>query len=193
MTSESDTVGGARDRDVEPSGPIRICMYNEGFGDCFLLTFPYSEADGGDRHVLIDCGTTLRPKGATRNWTVRIAKDIREKCDGELDAIVASHRHRDHIGGFAGAPGKIIADLKPKLVVQPWTEHPTAPPDAQAPPEERREASHYHGLRAAQDFVRATLENLERLVHMSHEQKAVAGDVGAYGQENLSNEEAAKT
>lgn len=192
MTSNADTVGDTRNRDVEPSGPVRICMYNVGFGDCFLLTFPYSEADGGDRHVVIDFGSTKHPKGATRNWTKRIAEDIQRKCDGELDAIVMTHRHQDHLRGFAGTAGKIIASLKPKLVMQPWTEHPMAPPDAQTPPEDQREALHYHGLRAAQDFVMATLENLERLVHRSPKQKAVASDVGTYGQENLPNEEAIK-
>jgi hypothetical protein len=175
---------------VKPSGPVRIYMYNVGFGDCLLLRFPYAEADGGDRHVLLDIGTTKRPKGATRNWMKKIAEDIQNKCDGELDAVVVTHRHKDHLGGLAGSSGDIIASLKPKLVVEPWTEDPMAPPDAQEPPENQRESMHYHGLLAAQEFVKATLDNLERLVSRSGKQRAVAEDIGAYGQENLPNKEA---
>jgi hypothetical protein len=49
---------------------------------------------------------------------------------------VATHRHRDHISGFATAkggkgPGDIIASLKPDVVIQPWTEDPKAARNAQ--------------------------------------------------------------
>jgi hypothetical protein len=45
--------------------------------------------------------------------------------------VVATHRHRDHISGFATrkngcGPGDIIAACRPELVVQPWTERPDA-------------------------------------------------------------------
>src|SRR6185295_13417908 len=46
---------------------------------------------------------------------------------------VVTHRHRDHISGFAtdgNGTGKTIAALKPDFVVQPWTEDPNAKPDA---------------------------------------------------------------
>jgi hypothetical protein len=49
--------------------------------------------------------------------------------------VVATHRHADHISGFAtdtrtGKSGEIIRALRPMLVLQPWTEDPKAKPNA---------------------------------------------------------------
>lgn len=114
---------------------ITLRSYQVGFGDCFLMTFHYAKFD---RHILIDFGSTGIPKsseskkkGADKLMT-RVAKDIREQCGGKLHAIVATHRHADHISGFAtdgkNAPGTIIAECDPDVVLQPWTEHPRANP-----------------------------------------------------------------
>ena len=56
---------------------------------------------------------------------------------GRLTAVVATHRHADHISGFAtdgrtGGSGKIIKALRPHIVLQPWTEDPGAKPDARS-------------------------------------------------------------
>jgi hypothetical protein len=65
----------------------------------------------------------------------KLAKQIAADCDGQLTAIVATHRHADHISGFGtdgktGRSGDIIRALKPKVVIQPWTENPEAAKDA---------------------------------------------------------------
>jgi len=65
----------------------------------------------------------------------RIALQIRDACGGKLYAVVATHRHKDHISGFSdsggsGSPGAIIASCKPEMVLQPWTENPDAGADA---------------------------------------------------------------
>ena len=109
---------------------VTIRMYNVGFGDCFLLTFHSSDRD---RHVLIDYGSTAAPRSGGSNYMAEIAKDIKSVCNGKLDILVATHRHRDHISGFAtdgDGTGKIIASLKPDHVIQPWTEDPKAKPNA---------------------------------------------------------------
>jgi beta-lactamase superfamily II metal-dependent hydrolase len=110
---------------------VTIRMYNVGFGDCFLLTFHYPKRD---RHVLIDYGSTAAPRiGGGAKYMTEIAKDIRMVCNGKLDILVATHRHRDHISGFSTdgeATGKIIAKLEPDHVIQPWTEDPAAVTDA---------------------------------------------------------------
>jgi hypothetical protein len=116
---------------------LTIRTYNVGFGDCFLLKFDYGKSQ---RRILIDYGSTAAPARAAADYMLRVAKDIREQCrnaDGtaKLHGVVVTHRHRDHLSGFATGgvgTGKIIASLQPDVVVQPWTEDPNAKPDAKA-------------------------------------------------------------
>jgi hypothetical protein len=112
---------------------LTLRCYGVGFGDCFLLTFHYPGATG-DRHVLIDFGTTQQPPNGKNSLMTLIAKDIKAVVGDRLHVLVATHRHADHISGFttnkAGTgTGDIIASLKPQLVIQPWTERPDAPRD----------------------------------------------------------------
>jgi hypothetical protein len=141
---------------------VTVRMYQVGFGDCFLLKFHYRARQHGDKHVLIDFGTTALPKwvkGTADDWMTKIAEDIRETCGGRLDAVVATHRHRDHISGFANgddakAPGGIIRALEPRLVIQPWTEDPNAEPDAHAATVDLpREQAFVRSLVRMQDFA----------------------------------------
>jgi hypothetical protein len=114
---------------------LTIRAYQVGFGDCFLLTFEYAGAakkSDKERHILIDFGSTGIPDNVDPDGQMmKVARDIEERCDGKLHLVVASHRHKDHLSGFAtradgSGTGDIIARLKPEIVVQPWTENPKA-------------------------------------------------------------------
>lgn len=104
-------------------GTIRVRMYRVGFGDCFLLTLP------GDRphHVLIDCGVHSQGDIGTIGDAV---DHIFTETGGQLDLVIATHAHQDHISGFArcaAAFGKFTV----KEVWLPWTEDPNDPLAAQ--------------------------------------------------------------
>jgi hypothetical protein len=112
---------------------LTLRCYGVGFGDCFLLTFHYPGTTG-DRHVMIDFGSTQNPPNAKAGLMKLIAKDIAQVVGTRLHVLVATHRHADHINGFSTNASKtdtgdIIAGLDPQLVVQPWTERPDAPED----------------------------------------------------------------
>ena len=114
---------------------LSIHVYNVGFGDCFLLSFHYSNDPKDDCNMMIDFGTKAAPANIKPAALYdRIAADIQSVTGGKLNAVVLSHRHQDHIEGF-GRPvaGKIIRDLKPDIVVQPWTEDPKAKTNAPGP------------------------------------------------------------
>jgi hypothetical protein len=125
-----------------PKSPksLNIRTYHVGFGDCFLLSFQYGPKD--EKHILIDFGSTGVPEGTPKTRMMDIAKDIEVRSGGELTAVVATHRHKDHISGFETKPGgkgtgDIIRKLKPKLVIQPWTEDPKLSPNATGPVEQK--------------------------------------------------------
>jgi beta-lactamase superfamily II metal-dependent hydrolase len=100
---------------------IRIRMYHVGFGDAFLLFLPTAD---GTRRVLIDCGSIAGGGVDLDLVTSLIAADLRDSAKSALDVVVATHRHRDHIGGF----GKPLWDnIQVREVWLPWTEDPSDP------------------------------------------------------------------
>lgn len=138
--------------------PVEVILrsYNVGFGDCFLLTFQYQKFR---RNVLIDFGSTRAPtevaqqaastkklsstarkelaRANLKKHMLAVAEQIKADCEGKLHAVVVTHRHKDHLSGFAyddgNGPGAVIRALEPDLVIQPWTEDPQAQRDATKP------------------------------------------------------------
>lgn len=116
---------------------ITLRYYNVGFGDCLLLIFHYGS---DERFVLIDFGTTA-PPGKTVSapeQLLKVAKDIEARCGQKLSAVVATHRHKDHVEGFrrkkgGKGSGDVIARCRPELVLLPWTEDPKLDPEAVRP------------------------------------------------------------
>jgi hypothetical protein len=75
---------------------VRVRMYRQGLGDCFLLAFP--KPDGGDFFVLIDCGVILGTPDADRLMKT-VTEDIAATTK-RIDVLVATHEHWDHVSGF---------------------------------------------------------------------------------------------
>ena len=99
---------------------VSVRMYRQGLGDCFLITFP--RPTGTPFYMLIDCGVVLgtaEPETQMKN----VVTDITAVTGGQIDLLVVTHEHWDHVSGFDQA--KDLFDL---LKVQPvwvaWTEDP---------------------------------------------------------------------
>ena len=170
---------------------VRIRSYDVGFGDCFLLTFEYSAADR--RHVLIDFGSFPKPKRKHAGDMKAIAAHIAQECGTDLRAVVATHRHADHVSGFArnkagNGSGDVIRACKPDLVIQPWTEHPDLDPQAKglgsfAPADKQ----HVAGLVDVQRFFGGVVEAARSARGWS---AALRRELGFLGQNGLGNRSA---
>jgi hypothetical protein len=135
---------------------IRLRMYQVGFGDCFLLSFEYAQKVDGrkERHVLIDFGSFRAAKqGSDPAATAQL---IATHAGGRLDAIVLTHRHKDHISAFGtAASADVIGALGPGLVVRPWTEDPKAKSNAKG-----KALSFITALDRAQGFAESLAETV---------------------------------
>jgi hypothetical protein len=175
---------------------IRVRSYNVGFGDCFLLTFTYAGATK-PRNVLIDFGSTMQSETGPAGGMLEIAERIKEDCAGKLQMLVATHRHADHISGFAGKSGAVIASLEPDLVVQPWTEDPDLEPDARAPAASDGDGAHRarlvaSRLSAMQALAEAAMAEVPKLMASGAITKPVAEQIHFLGETNLKNAESVR-
>lgn len=173
---------------------VTIFSYQVGFGDCFLVRFDYRDRP---RHVLIDFGTTGLPETAANDQFKAIALDIQKKCGKRgLDVVVATHRHADHISGFATsggtASGDIIRALSPRVVLQPWTEQLDLKTDALEP------VGTPQALKARQMSLDAMHALSKRVLKMLDDKalrglpKAVSAQLRFLGEDNLKNLSAVK-
>jgi hypothetical protein len=169
---------------------VRIRSYNVGFGDCFLLTFSYAGAR--DRNVLIDFGSTQRAKQGPTGGMLAIARQIEADCGGKLELVVATHRHADHLSGFAGEPGAVIRSLEPEVVVQPWTEDPTLDPNARAPAGPGHARALVARLSDMQAVASSVLGELPRLRASPEVPAAMTAELQFLGETNLANAEAVR-
>jgi hypothetical protein len=180
---------------------VNVRTYQVGFGDCFLLSFLY--ADEGEKHVLVDFGTTKLPEDAPKSRMADIAADIAKRSGGKLTAVVATHRHQDHISGFGldvrkKGTGATIGALKPDLVLQPWTENPNAAIDAVEPPPGTGDTakglgSHVRSLAAMQatsaQFVAEARRNNQYLTAIEGRPKR---QISFIGEDNVANPSAVR-
>ena len=181
---------------------LTIRSYQVGFGDCFLLTFEYPAGTIEPLHVLVDCGSTGMPKKFAAAGLPAVAKAIAKDCGNKLTAVIATHRHADHINGFATAasgkgPGDTLRALKPELVLQPWTEDPKVEEDARSPgvaaPGNRKgfgPAKFVAGLNGMHEFAALILHDVKRLGRTLPVR--TAAQLNFLGEDNLKNAAAVK-
>jgi beta-lactamase superfamily II metal-dependent hydrolase len=99
-------------------GP-KVRMYRVGFGDLFLLTVPSAD---GPCHVLVDCGVHAGNIGTLRT----AVDDLAEATGRHLSLIVVTHRHADHLSGFATCAAQ-FAQFQVDAVWMSWWDDPADP------------------------------------------------------------------
>jgi len=162
-----------------PPAPIRIRMYNVGFGDCFMVTIPTS---GRPLRMLFDCGTISAAPGVGIDAVIQqVCEDATEPGEAHprIDVVVGTHRHRDHVSGFSK---EAWDDVEVGEVWMPWTEHPTNP-----------EARH---IRETQSRLAAALHaslTMRLAATADAETQAKLGRLEALAANALSNEKAMTT
>lgn len=100
----------------------RVRMYRQGFGDCFLVTLPRARPRRRPYHILIDCGVLLGTDDAKELMT-KVVLDVILATKGEIDLLVVTHEHWDHVSGFIQAAEE-FSKLKIHEVWLAWTEDP---------------------------------------------------------------------
>src|SRR5689334_13928982 len=105
---------------------IKVRMYRQGLGDCFLLTIP--RRNGAPFYGVIDCGGILGTANAGAVMT-EVVEHIIKTTNGRVAFPVATHEHWDHISGF-GQAREIWTD-KNRLTIGEvwlsWAEDPNDP------------------------------------------------------------------
>lgn len=96
-------------------------MYKLGTGDCFGIKF-YDE-NGVSFKLLIDCGTW---QGKKAFLSTRIS-DLITWLGHEVDLLVITHEHKDHVYGFEACEHLFTKDFNAKEVWMAWTENETDP------------------------------------------------------------------
>lgn len=106
---------------------VRVRMYRQGLGDCFLLRFT---AGTNTTHMLIDCGLfqqtpdeKKRIRSVVEDVFTETGGDHDTNAKGTLDVLLVTHEHWDHVSGFKYAKD-IFDDIDVKQVWLAWTENP---------------------------------------------------------------------
>jgi len=151
---------------------VRIRMYKQGLGDCFLLTFP---RESRPFHLLVDCGA-LNSRHYDSELMREVVGDIAEVTGGRIDALVATHEHWDHISGFHSSQAQSLFDnIKVERVWVAWTEDPDS--------EDARELKKEFGKHkiAVQMAINRLPDDVMEGGQLGHYRKAITELFGFFG------------
>jgi hypothetical protein len=100
----------------------KVRMYRQGLGDCFLISLPRTDGSKRPFYVMIDCGVVL---GTPDPGTImnQVMDNVVEVTGGEVDLLIATHEHWDHLSGFVQAK-QSFDRLKVGQIWLAWTENP---------------------------------------------------------------------
>jgi len=93
-TSSAREAGASGLMTPPPSG-VKVRMYRQGHGDCFLLAFAGANAPV---YVLIDCG--FKPGSKVHADIATIVDHIGASTGHRIDLAIITHEHQDHVNGI---------------------------------------------------------------------------------------------
>jgi hypothetical protein len=99
---------------------VNVRMYRGGTGDCFLLQC--KKAGKVTFNIMIDCGCINGGRADFEPWI----KDIKDETDQQIDLLIVTHEHADHINGFQKC-ADLWNDFDFKRVWFAWTENEEDP------------------------------------------------------------------
>lgn len=112
--------GETANRLLPEPGQIKMRLYGQGLGDCFLLAFPREGEPENPCYLVIDCGVAKStPDKGLR--TRKIVENLRDSTGGHLDVLAITHQHYDHISSFQDA-WQEWKTISVDAVYLPWTE-----------------------------------------------------------------------
>jgi beta-lactamase superfamily II metal-dependent hydrolase len=145
---------------------IRVRMYRVGFGDFFLVTF--QPVEGDQVHVIIDCGVFKGTSQTGDIGTIEAAiADMLQTTQKRVALIMVTHRHADHIAGFARRQSDFKLLAVQAIWMSIWESQYAGAVKLQAELDRTSKALqlHFTGLGAAasadQDTARKYMENAQ--------------------------------
>jgi hypothetical protein len=149
-TAASPTPAGLRNSPPAGAYRAKVRMYRQGLGDCFLIALKRT-GNKPDYKILIDCGVILGTPDAASIMT-KVVDDIAAATGGNVDLLLTTHEHWDHLSGFIQA-----ADSFKRLTVGEvwlaWTEDSS---DALATELKNERKSAFAALQMAANALRMT-------------------------------------
>lgn len=138
-----------------PASGVKVRMYRQGHGDCFLLAF--RDDNGEPFYFLIDCG--LKPGSEVRHKIQDVVDDIGEATENHLNVVLITHEHQDHVNGFWNQSfGNEIERFENIAVDHLWLAWTEDPNDDVANALRQRYGDTLISLMAAEEQLRASPE-----------------------------------
>lgn len=166
--------GDMNGRLLPEPGEIKMRLYGQGLGDCFLLAFPRQDRPHAPCYLVIDCGVakSTPDKGLRIR---RIVEDLHDATGGRIDALAITHQHYDHISGFQDA-WQEWKTIQVGALYLPWTE-------ATAEQGEHRSASDFRRVldRAARKALEQAAGDLDAHPGLSAQADFLGADLSATG------------
>ena len=101
---------------------LTVRAYNVGFGECILISW---DEDDRVHHAWVDFGTHHNDD---RSVYLGVFEDILARTGGQLDLLLISHRHLDHLEGFYQLRTRLQNEFQ---VARVWHAHVTPQVDSQ--------------------------------------------------------------